>query len=329
MFAGSLLICVTSFLDYLEHTPFGDFIIAGLPDTVTLLTIITVLGYVPGILLMLAGVTRWFGLAIRLEKEIALRRATENTLHERTRQLSVALMEAQQANRAKTRFLANMSHEIRTPLNAIIGFSEMMNLRVFGELDDQYQEYAQMIHASGELLLDIINDILDLSKVEAGHFELDESEISLRACAEECLSIIEPSATANGVSTRLKLEAEPVILADRRVTKQMILNLLSNSVKFTKSGGTIDLTVSMNEEGCPCVAVKDTGTGMTNAEMEIALQPFGQIEGVLTRRNRGTGLGLALVVTFIELHGGKLILKSEKGKGTEVSLTFPSDRIVL
>lgn len=327
LFAGAVVISVTSLIDYLEHTVVFDWVMAPYATHEAWARIFGFVGYVPAILLMAAGAYRWFHITVRLEQEIDLRRAAEESLQQRTNQLSLALMQAEEANSAKTRFLANMSHELRTPLNAIIGFSEMMNLKVFGRLKPEYEEYATLIHTSGKLLLDIINDILDLSKVEAGHFELDEKEVRLTECVEECLPIVEPGLRHAGLAIELDIASGLSIIVDQRITKQMVLNLLSNAIKFTEPGGIITIKTLVLPDGGCSVSVKDTGIGMTDEEVVVARQPFGQVEGVLARSFGGTGLGLALVGTFIELHGGKLEIESEKDVGTEVQLIFPPERV--
>lgn len=327
LFAGSIVISVTSLIDYLEHTVVFDWVMAPFATHESWTLIFGLVGYVPAILLMAAGAFRWFHMTIRLEQEIDLRRDAEESLQQRTKQLSLALMQAEEANTAKTRFLANMSHELRTPLNAIIGFSEMMNLKVFGQLKPEYEEYATLIHTSGKLLLDIINDILDLSKVEAGHFDLDEKEMLFSDCVDECLPIVEPGLKSAGLTIELDIASDLALVVDQRITKQMVLNLLSNAIKFTEPGGVVTIkTVTLSDGAC-AISVKDTGIGMTQEEVVIARQPFGQVEGVLARSFGGTGLGLALVGTFIELHGGKLEIESEKGRGTEVQLIFPAERV--
>ncbi len=235
---------------------------------------------------------------------------------------------AEIANRAKTEFLANMSHELRTPLNAIIGFSKMMQDRLFGDLGaPQYEEYATSIHDSGAHLLGIINDILDLSKIEAGKFELDEYPIEIGAVVEWCLNTVKPRAQ----EARQKLTADlpdclPSLMGDERVVRQVILNLLSNSVKFTPEEGSIDIRVTHNDDGL-AITVSDTGIGIPKDKLEHVFDPFGQADGTLSRQYGGTGLGLSITKSLVEMHDGTIDLQSEVDVGTSVTLRFPSHRL--
>ncbi len=325
VFWGTALLSSAILLDYLQTIGLLPFISEPAWGYATLVLV----GYLPAVLLTVMGLVRWFGFTSLLEREIRRRRHVEAELRQRTVQLQHAVEEAQKANRAKTEFLAKMSHELRTPLNAIIGFSEVMNMQIFGGLGEKkYEEYARLIHRSGKLLLEIISDILDLAKVEAGRFELEEEAFSLGKLIEECMPIVE----FNGKQGRAQLESsitqDLYLFADRRIVKQMILNLLSNAIKFTGVEGRIVLGCFVNQDGCYSLVVQDTGEGMTEAEVKIALEPFGQVESVMSRRHEGSGLGLSLVRTFIQLHGGEISIESTKGMGTTVYLTFPAERAV-
>lgn len=325
---GSLFLAAAAVVDYLEETALKPYMdaMAG-KDAWNLL--VAVFGYVPGLFLTALGLSRWFKVSLLWEEEVKRRKAAEAELRRRTQQLQHAVEEAERASRAKTEFLAKMSHELRTPLNAIIGFSEVMNMQVFGRLGEQrYEEYSHLIHRSGKLLLDIISDILDLAKVEAGKLELDEEEFSLGELLDECLPIVEFNARDKGLRLDREIVPDQYLLADRRIVKQMILNLLSNAIKFTKAGGTVTAATLVMPDGCYALIVKDTGEGMRQEEIAVALEPFGQIESVMTRSHEGTGLGLSLVRTFIQLHGGDIFIESAKGKGTSVCLKFPLSRIV-
>ena len=246
------------------------------------------------------------------------------------RALVQARVQAEQANRAKSEFLANMSHELRTPLNAILGFSEIMTQKIFGELGSkQYEDYAVHINQSGKHLLDIINDILDLSKVESGQVQLNNEFLDLALLVDDTRALLQNKARRNEVSITLDVTKEARYLyADRRLVKQVLLNLLSNAVKFTREGGTISISTETAAAGGPMIVVSDNGTGMTDQELTLALTPFGQAGTTLTRSHEGTGLGLPLASTLMELHGGALIVESQKGVGTKVKMCFPAERLI-
>ncbi len=244
--------------------------------------------------------------------------------------LSAAKEQAELANRAKSEFLANMSNELRTPLNAIIGFSQMMSEETFGPLGHpRYQEYARDVCASGEHLLRIINDLLDLSKIDAGKAELEESSLDPTEVVASALRIVNERMDANG----LRVEAEfapdlPYLWADERIVKQILLNLLSNAAKFTEEGGRIIVAVKQELNGSIVLSVSDTGIGIAEADLGQAMAPFGQVEGSFTRRHDGTGLGLPLVQRLAHLHGADFELESEVGVGTLARVRFPPQRSI-
>jgi len=239
-----------------------------------------------------------------------------------------AMLEAEAANRAKSEFLTNVSHELRTPLNAIIGFSEVMSKGMLGPIDnDKYLEYATDISNSGHHLLALINDILDLAKIEAGKLELREELVDLRTVVNACFAIMKERASLAEVQMKATLpEVLPQLLVDELKIKQIIINMLSNAVKFTPRGGHIRIAAGL-EEGDLVIRIADTGIGIAPDDIQKALDPFTQIDSSLARRYEGTGLGLPLAKRLIELHDGKLAIESALGAGTCVTLTFPSRRL--
>ncbi len=236
-----------------------------------------------------------------------------------------AQVEAEQANRSKSEFLALMSHELRTPLNAIIGFSSMMTEKIFGDIgNDRYEEYPFLIHESGQHLLAIINDILDFSKVEAGKMELDREPLNVPEVLQESARLMKGLAVTRGVKIDIEVKDKDASLhADSRMTKQMVVNLLSNACKYTPEGGNVLLFFTCDAQNRKIIGVKDNGIGMNKADLGLALIPFQQVGDVSTNTDNGTGLGLPLVKSFIELHGGRLEIESEPGQGTCACLCFP------
>ena len=235
---------------------------------------------------------------------------------------------ADAASRTKSEFLANMSHELRTPLNAIMGFSEVIKNELFGPVGvPQYRQYSDDIYESGAHLLAIINDILDLSKVEAGKFDLNDTEIKVHDICRSVLHIVKGRADEAGIMLVKGLpESLPYLVADPRTLKQMLLNLLSDAIKFTPSGGTVDLVVTVRDDGSFRFDIRDTGIGIPKEHFKTVLSPFGQVDTAHARDHQGTGLGLPLVKAFIEMHDGSIEIESELGEGTTVSLFFPPER---
>jgi two-component system, NtrC family, sensor kinase len=230
------------------------------------------------------------------------------------------------ANKHKSEFVANMSHELRTPLNAIIGFSEALLEKLFGDMNEKQEDYLKDIHSSGGHLLSLINDILDLSKIEAGRMELELSEFSLPATLQNAMTLVRERAQTHGIVLDLRLDPQlGEIRADERKLKQIALNLLSNAVKFTPAGGRVELDARMNGSSVE-VSVKDTGVGIAEKDCEAVFEEFRQVGRDYTTKHEGTGLGLALTRRFVELHGGKIWLQSEPGKGSTFTFTLPLSR---
>jgi len=243
-------------------------------------------------------------------------------------QLHLAKIEAETANRTKSAFLANMSHELRTPLNAIIGFSEVIKIGMFGPINERYRAYGVDIYCSGHHLLELINEILDLSKLEAGQLELHEEDVDLTIAIRASRHLVEAQAEKSKVQLFEVIDDElPLIRVDDRRVRQILINLLSNAVKFTPEGGQVRV-LAHRKNGGIAIAVSDTGIGMTPEEIPKALESFGQINSKISRKYDGTGLGLPLAKHLTELHGGTLTVESEVNVGTTVTIVLPPERIV-
>jgi signal transduction histidine kinase len=251
------------------------------------------------------------------------RRRTEDRLRQ-------ALLRAETASKAKTDFLANMSHELRTPLTAILGFSDAIKNQLFGPiLPTKYSDYIDRIHASGEHLLAVVSDVLDMSRIEAGEAKIEETDIDLREAAGECLRMLGPRVDKKRLQVCLEVEAAmPRLRADRRMVKQMLLNLLANAVTYTPEGGSVTLTARMTQDREVVIAVHDTGIGIAKPDLSRIMEPFQIVEDPRARSYQGVGLGLPLTRSLVQLHGGALALESEVGAGTTATLTFPAVRTV-
>jgi PAS domain S-box-containing protein len=241
--------------------------------------------------------------------------------------LAAAKAQAELASRSKSEFLAHVSHEFRTPLNAILGFSELIRDARFGPVSERYSSYADDIHNSGRHLLSLVNDILDLSKIEAGKGALEEESIDLPGFMEQVSRLMRERIGAAGLSGEFTVAPGlPTLLADRRRLIQMLINLLGNAVKFTPRGGEVAVTARLGEDGGIVLAVSDTGIGIAPENLAKVLAPFGQVDSPLARRHQGTGLGLSLTKAMAELHGARLELDSEPGRGTTVTILLPPER---
>jgi signal transduction histidine kinase len=243
-------------------------------------------------------------------------------------ELQAAKEEAETSSRAKSDFVANMSHEFRTPLNAILGFSQIIMDEVYGTVvPPQYREYGGFIHDAGNHLLGLVNNVLDLAKIEAGHMELRREEVDITQLLIDCRKLVAPLIRTNGIELTCDIQDDlPSITADVMRLKQIVLNLLSNAIKFTPAGGTVTISAKLDNQRNFLIAVSDTGCGMPPEDLERAQEPFQRLESAHTRRVEGTGLGLFLVKRLTELHGGRLGLFSELGKGTTVTISLPKER---
>ena len=257
----------------------------------------------------------------------AMREVTERVMQEQA--LRKAKEQAEEASRAKSEFLANMSHELRTPLNAIIGFSEMLEHGFIGALIPRQQAYVHDIQVSGRHLLGIINDVLDLAKIEAGMLDLREIDVDVGALLDACLRLIRDRAAKGGVTVATDVPADlPRLFADELAMKKVVINIVGNAVKFTPTGGRIDVRAGLDAAGGIWIDIADTGIGIAPEDIPKALQPFGQVGSALTRAHEGTGLGLPLSVSIMERHGGGLEICSTPGRGTTVSLRLPASRTI-
>jgi signal transduction histidine kinase len=264
-------------------------------------------------------------------RDVSFEVTRERELRDAYDRLRAAKDEAEAASRTKSEFLANMSHELRTPLNAIIGFSDMIRSGMVGN-DEKARSYASDIYNSGQYLLTLINDILEVSRIEAGKLVLHEEAVDLGATVDAALHMIESEAARAGVAVcsapgQQAGENPPKVLADQRRISQVLLNLLSNAVKFTPEGGTVQVAV-WRRDGAMGVAIADTGIGIAADDIPRVLEPFGQIDSQLSRKYAGTGLGLPLSVRLMQLHGGRLEIESTLGAGTTVTIAFPADRLL-
>jgi signal transduction histidine kinase len=266
----------------------------------------------------------------RLRAHVTELETTKRELQATAENLTRALDAAAAASQAKSQFLATMSHELRTPLNAIIGFSELLKGELFGPLGDaRYKGYVNDVHRSGKHLLSLVNDVLDFSKIDAGHLTLQEDQIDIGETLTTSLRMIEGQAASTGVILENEIANDlPILRADERRVRQILLNLLSNAVKFTQRGGRVRLIAFTDDDNEFIVQVADTGIGMAPEDIPRALERFGQLDSDLNRKYEGTGLGLPLTKKLAELHGGRLEIESALCVGTKVTVAFPAERLI-
>ncbi len=270
------------------------------------------------------------GLAIFLMREISRRVAHEIKLIDEHTKLRESTERAKAASQAKSMFLANMSHELRTPLNAIIGFSQIIRDQSLGLIGDKRNsEYAQDICTSGEHLLELINNVLDISKIEAKKFELSEEQLDPAEIVKASVMEVQNQITRKKIELETHLLNKPIyVRADALRMRQILINLLSNAAKFTPKGGKITVSIEMDDGGSLAYVIADTGIGMTPEEITVALETFGQVENALVKNHEGIGLGLPLAKHLIEMHGGRLVINSVKSKGTVIRVELPPGRVL-
>jgi two-component system, cell cycle sensor histidine kinase PleC len=266
---------------------------------------------------------------LELEAEIERLRRELDDRRDLEARLGATLAQLEAANRAKSTFLAQMSHELRTPLNAIIGFSEIMAAGVFGPLGERYASYVRDIQTSGRLLLEMIDEVLDLSRIEAGGEGPNAEIVDLRSVVELAVHLLEARAAEKQIGLTVELAADlPLVFADPRMLKQILLNLLSNAVKFTPDGGHVELRMQLAGDRGVSILVADTGIGIPEADRQRLFEPFQRGSNARRQGIPGTGLGLSITRNLVERHGGRIEIESALGVGTRVLVTLPRERVV-
>jgi PAS domain S-box-containing protein len=266
---------------------------------------------------------------VAIKNDVTIQKMAQETLMAKNEEISRQNELLEQANRTKSEFLSNMSHELRTPLNAIIGFSELLKDGALGGLAEDQKSYMKDIFDSGQHLLSLINEILDLAKIEEGKMTLDLEPVDIRLALENCLSVVKGKATERSIGLELTSAADiGNVIVDDRKFRQIVLNLLSNAVKFTPDGGKVSMEARLRNRDLLEISVTDTGIGMTGEEMKKLFKPFEQLDGSISRKYGGTGLGLAIVKKITELHGGTVMVTSEPDKGSVFTVLLPCQRSV-
>jgi PAS domain S-box-containing protein len=263
------------------------------------------------------------------EYDLSDRKRAEEALRRSEAELRASKEQAEAASRAKTSFLANMSHELRTPLNGILGYAELILAGYAGPVDERTRGYLSSIHESGRHLLSLINEILDMARIEAGRLKLDEGEVEIGEAVAESVTAVEPQAQARTLDLRVAVEPGlPAVRGDGRMLKQILLNLLANAIKFTEPGGRVEVTAERGPGGGLSLAVADSGCGIEPEQLAHIFEPFQRGAADVRRKNAGTGLGLAISRRLAELHGGTLEVASEVGKGSRFTLRLPAERML-
>lgn len=317
---GVSMFVLASFFNWFEETPYG-YLMLTVTDEEGWDFIVPVFGYAPAGLMFCFGFAEWLRMAFILKKEIEQRKIAEH-------ELKAALAEAGKANTAKDKFLSIMSHELRTPLTAIIGFSEIMSDPKYRKLNaSEYADYSEVILKSGNHLLQTVDDILTLTQTDGHLYEISDDIFDASTVITECFFLMAVEAEKAGVVLHKNAPVGIRLHGDKRLFKQIVLNLLSNGVRFNRSNGKVTCSIFVDmDRGC-VLRVEDTGVGMTSEEAKRALEPFTQLEDTISRTTGGTGLGLPLVKRFIGLHDGTLEITSQQGNGTTVDAIFPLSRL--
>lgn len=321
IFWGAMTIAFAAFVDYSEEMPWGQPVYRWLIGQPKLEGVWLPFIYFPGIILMGIGVAKWLPAVHTVALEVRRREAAEEELKSLVNEMRNLALRAEEASRSKAEFLATMGHELRTPLNAVIGFTEMLQTNRNCP-EEKYEEYLDIVANSGRHLLSIINDILDMSRLEAGKMIAEPSIFDLDEVIDECVAFHRRTIEEKELSIRLACEVGHVC-SDRRMTKQVVLNILSNAVKFTPKAGEVSVSASLKAGGFALI-VSDSGVGMTEKELSLAMKPFVQVDRRMARTYEGTGLGLPLVDKFCVLLGGSMKISSVKWQGTKVTIELPS-----
>ncbi|WP_375461604.1 sensor histidine kinase [uncultured Enterovirga sp.] len=337
LFVAVMVAAVTAMLSatipasvYLGIAPLGMAVLAVFATSRNLGTTMLVVMTASALLFFVVLANRLYGSALTTIRSRAEKDAMYAELQVAKANSDEARRRAEEANLAKSRFLATMSHELRTPLNAILGFSEVMQNEVFGpHASPSYKEYSADIHGSGQHLLTLINEILDLSRIEAGRYELSEEALQLAWIVSECRHMLTLRAKAKSQTIREHIDPSlPRLWADERAVRQIVLNVLSNAIKFTPQGGEIVIKVGWTSSGGQYVSVKDTGPGIPEEEIPVVMSSFGRGSLAIKTAEQGSGLGLPIVKGLVDLHGGGFQLRSKPREGTDVIVTFPAARVM-
>ena len=320
IFFGITLFLLASFFNWFEETPYGYLMLA-VTDEEGWDFIVPVFGYAPGGIMMCVGFAEWLRMAFVLKQEIDQRKLTES-------ELKSALLAADKASEAKDKFLSTMSHELRTPLSAITGFSEIMSDPRHREMSKQdYIEYSQIILQSSQHLNQTIEDILTLAQQDTSDYELNEETFEFASVIEECTYVLAGEAAKKSIKVEKSLAPGIFLFADKRLTKQILLNILSNAIKFSREGGNVEVALANDPSRGAFVSIQDHGIGMSPNKARKALEPFSSFDAPQTKKSNGPGLGLPLAKKFTELHGGTLEISSQQYAGTRIDVIFPRERL--